>query len=97
MNLVDRATNKLRRVFSIPEPLPNLDLRLAAMEKLFRSPPLTKDLVRAIKLISPQYNLKPRSGIGGFGKLIKTELAGANTRRYATYFFCCLIMERSLK
>ena len=43
MNLVDRATNKLRRVFSIPEPLPNLDLRLAAMEKLFRSPPLTED------------------------------------------------------
>ena len=59
MNLIERATNKFRRVFSIPEPLPKLDLRLAAMEKVFRSPPLNKELVDAIKLISPQYNLKP--------------------------------------
>ena len=36
-----------------PRKLPELDPRLAAMESVFRAPPLTPDLVAAIKLISP--------------------------------------------
>ena len=38
---------------------PELDQRLAQMERIFRAPPLTPELIAAIKLISPQYDLAP--------------------------------------
>lgn len=37
--------------------LPELDGRLAGLERVFRAPPLTRELVAAIKLISPQFDL----------------------------------------
>jgi hypothetical protein len=40
-------------------PAPALDKRLAQMERVFRSPPLTKELVKAIQLISPHCKFKP--------------------------------------
>src|ERR1700722_10225593 len=39
------------------ERLPPLDEDLARLERVFRLPRLTPDLVGAIRLISPQYNL----------------------------------------
>jgi len=38
-------------------PLPELDPRLAQLERIFHAPPLTPELIAAIKLISPQYDL----------------------------------------
>lgn len=37
--------------------LPPLDARLAGLERVFRAPPLTKELVTAIARISPQFQL----------------------------------------
>jgi len=37
--------------------LPEIDGRLATLERVFRAPPLTRELVAAIKLISPQFDL----------------------------------------
>jgi hypothetical protein len=37
--------------------VPELDPRLAGRERVFRAPPLTEELVAAVKLISPQYDL----------------------------------------
>src|SRR5690349_2560299 len=35
-----------------------LDFRLANLERVFKAPPLTAELINAIKLISPQFDLK---------------------------------------
>jgi hypothetical protein len=40
--------------------LPELDRRLARMEQIFHSPPLTPELIAAIKLISPLFDLAPK-------------------------------------
>lgn len=37
--------------------LPKLDERLTKLERVFRSPPFTRELLAAIKLISPQFDL----------------------------------------
>jgi hypothetical protein len=39
--------------------VPELDERLAGMERVFRAPPLTRELVAAIKLISPHCDFTP--------------------------------------
>lgn len=39
--------------------LPELDQRLAQMEHVFRAPPLTPELLAAIKLITPHFDLAP--------------------------------------
>src|SRR5271169_1891159 len=54
-----RIAGKISRLFGIKQ-LPELDPRLAQMEKIFRAPPLDPGLIAAIKLISPQYELAPR-------------------------------------
>ena len=41
------------------DPLPPLDPRLAAMEQVFKAPPLTRSLTRSIELIAPHLNLRP--------------------------------------
>jgi hypothetical protein len=41
-------------------PVPELDTRLAGKERIFRAPPLTKELVAAIKLITPQFDFTTR-------------------------------------
>jgi len=53
--LIRRAKQSigLRRV-------PELDKRLAGMERIFRAPPLTKELVAAIKLIAPHFDFTTR-------------------------------------
>jgi|SRR5215469_13480036 len=51
-----RAARQLAWALGIKS-LPKLDLRLAQMERIFRAPPLTPDLIAAIKLISPQFDL----------------------------------------
>src|SRR5882757_5019351 len=41
------------------DPLPPLDPRLAAMEQVFKAPPLTRSLTRSIELLAPHLNLRP--------------------------------------
>lgn len=59
MRLARRITGKIRRVLGMKQ-LPELDLRLARMERVFHAPPLTAELIGAIKLISPHCDLAPR-------------------------------------
>ena len=40
------------------KPLPPLDPELASLERVYRVPPLSKESVRAIRLIAPQYHLR---------------------------------------
>jgi hypothetical protein len=51
-----RVARKIRRVLGIKQ-LPELDKRLAQMERIFHAPPLTPELIAAIKLISPHCDL----------------------------------------
>ena len=57
MNLATRALNKAKRLIMGPGPLPPLEPSLAAMERVFRAPPMTRKLRAAIKPISPQFDL----------------------------------------
>jgi hypothetical protein len=52
------AVRRIKRVVYGPEP-PILDPRLAGLERVFQSPPMTRKLVRAIRLISPHCNFRP--------------------------------------
>ena len=56
-----RVARKIRRVLGIKQ-LPELDQRLAQMERIFHAPPLTSELIAAIKLISPHCDLAPSEG-----------------------------------
>lgn len=40
-------------------PLPKLNPRLAKLERVFRSPPMTRELVGPIRLISPHLDFRP--------------------------------------
>lgn len=51
-----RLEKALRKLFRYA-PLPTLDESVAGMERVFRAPPLTRELVTAIQLISPQFQL----------------------------------------
>jgi SAM-dependent methyltransferase len=51
-----RVSRKIRRVLGIKQ-LPELDQRLSRMERIFHAPPLTSELIAAIKLISPHCDL----------------------------------------
>lgn len=55
-NLAIRAIRKAKRLV-VGQPLPPLDPKLAAMEHLFRAPPMTRKLRAAIKPISPGFDL----------------------------------------
>jgi hypothetical protein len=50
---------RIRRVLGDRD-LPEIDPRLAAMERVFRAPPLTPEFAAAIKLISPHLDLAGR-------------------------------------
>jgi hypothetical protein len=52
------AVRRIKRVVYGPEQ-PVLDPRLAGMERVFQSPPMTRELVRAIRLISPHCDFRP--------------------------------------
>ena len=49
---------RVRRAFGL-SPTRQLDLRLAALERVFHAPPLTPELAAAIRLISPQFPVSP--------------------------------------
>ncbi len=57
--IVNRLMSSLRRKLKLRHALSELDPELAAKELFFRAPPLTPELVAAIKLISPQFHLRP--------------------------------------
>jgi hypothetical protein len=50
---------RIRDAIGLDHRAPELDSRLATMERVFRSPPFTPELVAAIKLISPHCDFKP--------------------------------------
>jgi hypothetical protein len=58
VRLAQRTGRKVRRVLGIKR-LPELDQRLSRMERVFRAPRLTPELIAAIKLISPHFDLAP--------------------------------------
>ncbi|MDH4065350.1 MAG: hypothetical protein OEW19_13205 [Acidobacteriota bacterium] len=53
--LATSARKRLRLEHSLSE----LEPDLAAKELIFRSPPMTREMVAAVKLISPQFHLRP--------------------------------------
>jgi hypothetical protein len=53
---INKIIHHMRRAFGI-KTLPRLDKELAGMERTFYAPPLTPELVAAIKMISPQFVL----------------------------------------
>ena len=96
MNLVDRATNKFRRVFSIPEPYrtrpafggDGKSISVAAVDQRISSR-------HQIDFTAIQFEADGRDR--RFWEADQNGACWSNTRRYATFFFCFLIMERSLK
>jgi hypothetical protein len=58
MASVRGAVQRIKRVIYGP-PLQKLNPRLANLERVFRSPPMSRELVRAIRLISPHLNFRP--------------------------------------
>ena len=59
------AVHRIKRVIYGP-PLPMLNPKLANLEQVFRSPPMTLELVRAILLISPHLDFRPNENSRGF-------------------------------
>ena len=59
------AVNRVKRVIYGP-PLPKLNPRFANLERVFRSPPMTRELVRAILLIAPHLDFRPNEFARGF-------------------------------
>jgi hypothetical protein len=53
-----RVARKLGRALGMKQ-LPELDQRLVQMERVFRAPPLTPELISEIRLISPHCDLAP--------------------------------------
>lgn len=58
MASVRGAINRIKRVIYGP-PLPKLNPGLAKLERVFRSPPMTRELARAILLIAPHCDFRP--------------------------------------
>ena len=57
--VLSRLATDIRKKLKMGHSLSELDPYLAAKELYFRAPPLTPELVAAIKLISPQFHLRP--------------------------------------
>ncbi len=55
---VREAVRRIKRVICGPQQ-PRVNPRLASLERVFHSPPMTRKLVRAIRLISPHLHLRP--------------------------------------
>ncbi len=49
---------RIKRVTNSPKH-PMLDTRLASQEAVFKSPPMTQELAKAIRLISPHLDFQP--------------------------------------
>lgn len=56
--IANHLTFQVRKKLGLAHRLSELDPRLSAKESLFRSPPMTPELLAAIKLISPQFRLR---------------------------------------
>lgn len=63
--LVRGTVHRIKRVIYGP-PLPKLNPKLANLERIFRSPPMTRELSRAILLISPHLDFRPNKASRGF-------------------------------
>ena len=69
--------------------VPELDKRLAGMERIFRAPPLTKELVAAIKLIAPHFDFTTREKYRAIWKQTKMGVVGVSIRRSPLSFVPC--------
>ena len=58
MASVGGAVRRIKRAICGPSQL-KLDSGLAKLERVFRSPPMTPELVRAIRLIAPHFDFQP--------------------------------------
>ena len=70
----NRIATEFRKQLKLGHSLEELDPDLAAKELHFRAPPLTPELVRAIKLISPQFHLRPNEESRRFWELNQNGL-----------------------
>ena len=67
------------QAFSVPPPPPKLIPKLVNLERVFRSPPMTRELVRAIASFHPISISGPMKRAAGFGRSIRMAPAGLNT------------------
>ncbi len=65
---------EVRKQLKLGHSLKELDPYLAAKELVFHAPPFTPELVRAIKLISPQFHLRPNESSRRFWELNQNGL-----------------------
>ncbi len=79
MRIATEALQRIRRLFRI-EQLPALDPVLSSRERVFHAPPLTPELVAAIKLISPHCNLALDEKSRSFWEAEQNGHAGANMK-----------------
>ena len=70
----NRIATSIRKKLKLGHSLDELDPYLAAKELHFRAPPLTPELVAAIKLISPQFHLRPNEESRRFWELNQNGL-----------------------
>jgi hypothetical protein len=65
MASVRGGVRRIKRLIYGP-PAPKLNPRLVHLERVFRSPPMTRELVRAIRLISPHLDFRPNESSRSF-------------------------------
>ncbi len=65
---------KIRKKLRLEPSISELDPYLADKELFFRAPPITPELLRAIKLISPQFHLRPTEESRRFWELNQNGL-----------------------
>ncbi len=70
----NRIATDIRKKLRLGHSLQELDPYLAAKELHFRAPSMTPDLVKAIKLISPQFHLRPNEESRRFWELNQNGL-----------------------
>ncbi len=70
----NRIATSVRKKLKLGHSLQELDPYLAAKELHFKAPPLTPELVAAIKLISPQFHLRPNEESRRFWELNQNGL-----------------------
>ena len=69
------AWTKIRKKLKLGHSLSELEPTLAAKELIFQAPPLSPELLGAIKLISPQFHLKPDEPSRRFWELNQNGLS----------------------
>ncbi len=72
--LLNSLATEIRKQLKLGHSLKELDPYLAAKELIFRAPPFTPELVRAIKLISPQFHLRADEASRRFWELNQNGL-----------------------